>query len=54
VSNTQETDEGPAGAVADEWIGIYPPGYEERRRQRLKEKYGLDINPVKATVDGST
>jgi hypothetical protein len=32
-------------------LGIYPPGYEERRRQRLKEKYGVDINPVKATVD---
>lgn len=25
---------------------IYPPGYEERRRERLKEKYGVDINPV--------
>ncbi|KAI0122706.1 hypothetical protein F4814DRAFT_218612 [Daldinia grandis] len=28
--------------------GINPPGYEERRRQRLKEKYGVDINPVSA------
>ncbi|KAL8376782.1 hypothetical protein RB595_007754 [Gaeumannomyces hyphopodioides] len=26
--------------------GIQPPGYEERRRQRLKEKYGVEINPV--------
>ncbi len=32
-------------------IGIKPPGYEERRRQRLKEKYGVEINPVKATAD---
>ncbi|KAI1636138.1 NADH-ubiquinone oxidoreductase-like protein [Biscogniauxia mediterranea] len=31
--------------------GIYPPGYEERRRQRLKEKYGVEINPVSATVE---
>ena len=23
--------------------GIYPPGYEERRRQRIKERYGIDI-----------
>ncbi|KAI2634591.1 hypothetical protein GGS21DRAFT_539395 [Xylaria nigripes] len=28
--------------------GIKPPGYEERRRQRLKEKYGVEINPVSA------
>ncbi|KAI0895233.1 hypothetical protein F4806DRAFT_497377 [Annulohypoxylon nitens] len=27
---------------------IKPEGYEERRRQRLKEKYGVDINPVRA------
>jgi hypothetical protein len=33
--------------------GIQPPGYEERRRQRIKEKYGFEINPVKATVEGS-
>ncbi|KAF6805355.1 NADH-ubiquinone oxidoreductase subunit (Tim17/Tim22/Tim23 family protein) [Colletotrichum musicola] len=31
--------------------GIRPPGYEERRRERLKEKYGVEINPVKATVE---
>ncbi|KAF3067373.1 NADH-ubiquinone oxidoreductase 21.3 kDa subunit [Daldinia childiae] len=30
--------------------GINPPGYEERRRQRLKEKYGVDINPVSANA----
>jgi hypothetical protein len=23
--------------------GIYAPGYEERRRQRIKEKYGIDV-----------
>jgi hypothetical protein len=23
--------------------GIYAPGYEERRRQRLLEKYGIDV-----------
>ncbi|KKA26159.1 hypothetical protein TD95_003601 [Thielaviopsis punctulata] len=38
-------------AEIGEGRGIRPPGYEERRRQRLKEKYGFDINPVKATVD---
>ncbi|KAI8953304.1 hypothetical protein F4801DRAFT_576757 [Xylaria longipes] len=26
--------------------GIEPPGYEERRRERLKEKYGVEIKPV--------
>lgn len=31
--------------------GIQPPGYEERRRERLQEKYGVEINPVKATVE---
>ncbi|EXJ88530.1 hypothetical protein A1O1_05460 [Capronia coronata CBS 617.96] len=24
--------------------GIYGPGYEERRRQRIKERYGIDVN----------
>ncbi|KAI0886509.1 uncharacterized protein GGS22DRAFT_186579 [Annulohypoxylon maeteangense] len=27
---------------------IKPEGYEERRRERLKEKYGVEINPVRA------
>lgn len=41
--------------VADQvdHTGIRPPGYEERRRERIKEKYGFEIDPVKATVDGS-
>ncbi|KAI1161951.1 hypothetical protein F5B18DRAFT_413000 [Nemania serpens] len=36
--------------IADigEGRGIYPPGYEERRRDRLKEKYGVEIKPVSA------
>jgi hypothetical protein len=25
--------------------GIYAPGYEERRRQRIKENYGIDVPP---------
>ncbi|ATY63814.1 NADH-ubiquinone oxidoreductase [Cordyceps militaris] len=33
--------------------GIKPPGYEDRRRERIQEKYGFEINPVKATVEGS-
>ena len=24
-------------------IGIYGPGYEERRRERIREKYGIDV-----------
>ncbi|KAH8174815.1 Mitochondrial import inner membrane translocase subunit Tim17 family protein [Sarocladium implicatum] len=32
---------------------IRGPGYEERRRERLKEKFGVEINPVKATVEGN-
>ncbi|XXH01405.1 p48 polypeptide of DNA primase [Hypoxylon texense] len=31
--------------------GIEPPGYEERRRERLKEKYGYEIKPVSANVE---
>ncbi|KAK1965224.1 Tim17/Tim22/Tim23 family protein [Colletotrichum eremochloae] len=38
-------------AELGEGRGIRPPGYEERRRERLKEKYGVEINPVKATVE---
>ncbi|KAG5978805.1 hypothetical protein E4U55_005905 [Claviceps digitariae] len=40
-------------AEIGEGRGIEPPGYEERRRQRIKEKYGLEIKPVNATVEGS-
>ncbi|KAI1456308.1 hypothetical protein F4805DRAFT_234575 [Annulohypoxylon moriforme] len=28
--------------------GIKPEGYEERRRERLRQKYGVEINPVRA------
>ncbi|KAK4192294.1 Tim17/Tim22/Tim23/Pmp24 family-domain-containing protein [Podospora australis] len=38
-------------AEIGEGRGIRPPGYEERRRERLKEKYGIDINPVSADPD---
>jgi hypothetical protein len=24
-------------------LGIYGPGYDERRRERIKEKYGIDV-----------
>lgn len=30
--------------------GIEPPGYQERRQERLKEKYGVEINTVPATA----
>jgi len=30
-------------AEVGEGRGIYGPGYQERRRQRLKEKYGIDV-----------
>lgn len=29
-------------------IGIYAPGYEERRAQRIKEAYGIDVNQSKS------
>ncbi|KAG6063307.1 hypothetical protein E4U32_001408 [Claviceps aff. humidiphila group G2b] len=29
------------------------PGYEERRRQQIKERYNFEINPVSMSVDGS-
>ncbi|KAK3317871.1 hypothetical protein B0T19DRAFT_300562 [Cercophora scortea] len=35
-------------AEVGEGRSIRPPGYEERRRLRLKEKYGVDINTVSA------
>ncbi|KAI1756113.1 hypothetical protein F4782DRAFT_320751 [Xylaria castorea] len=39
--------------IADvgEGRGIQPLGYEERRRERLQKKYGVEIKPVLATVD---
>jgi hypothetical protein len=39
--------------IADlgEGRGIRPPGYEERRRERLKEKYGVEIKPVSALAE---
>ncbi|KAK6842764.1 hypothetical protein PG990_005301 [Apiospora arundinis] len=40
-------------AEVGEGRGIEPPGYEERRRERIKAKYGVEIDPVKCTVDGS-
>ncbi|KAH6847264.1 hypothetical protein B0I37DRAFT_354030 [Chaetomium sp. MPI-CAGE-AT-0009] len=33
--------------------GIKPPGYEERRRERLKEKYGIEIHTVSADPDAA-
>lgn len=30
---------------------IRPPGYEERRRERLKERYGFEVNTVSADPD---
>ncbi len=30
-------------AELGEGRGIYGPGYEERRRQRIKERYGIDV-----------
>ncbi|KAI3393154.1 hypothetical protein diail_4679 [Diaporthe ilicicola] len=35
-------------AEVGEGRGIEPPGYQERRRERLREKYGVEINPVSA------
>ncbi|KAI9822562.1 MAG: hypothetical protein M1827_000281 [Pycnora praestabilis] len=32
-------------AELGEGRGIYGPGYEERRRERLREKYGVDVAP---------
>ncbi|EFY89286.1 hypothetical protein J3458_018782 [Metarhizium acridum] len=40
-------------AEIGEGRGIQPPGYEERRRERIKDTYGFEVNPVKATVEGS-
>ncbi|KAF2758156.1 hypothetical protein EJ05DRAFT_510980 [Pseudovirgaria hyperparasitica] len=33
-------------AELGEGRGIYPEGYDQRRRERLKEKYGLDLEGV--------
>jgi hypothetical protein len=30
-------------AEIGEGRGIYPPGYAERRRQRIKDRYGIDV-----------
>lgn len=28
---------------ANQFIGIYGPGYEERRRERIKQRYGIEV-----------
>ncbi len=38
----------PSDDDADTEPAIHPPGYEERRRQRIKEKYGIEIKTVSA------
>ncbi|KAI1151321.1 hypothetical protein F4825DRAFT_366312 [Nemania diffusa] len=38
-------------AEIGEGRGIKPPGYEERRRERLKEKYGVEIKPVSTLAE---
>ncbi|KAI0205976.1 hypothetical protein F4808DRAFT_408494 [Astrocystis sublimbata] len=38
-------------AVLGEGRGIQPPGYEERRRERLKQTYGVEIKPVSALAN---
>lgn len=43
----------PAVTMAHSLLGIRPPGYEERRRERIKEKYGIEINPVCADPDAA-
>jgi hypothetical protein len=30
--------------------GIYGPGYEERRRQRLMDKYGVDVKAAQEST----
>ncbi|TVY45463.1 NADH-ubiquinone oxidoreductase 21.3 kDa subunit [Lachnellula subtilissima] len=35
-------------AELGEGRGIYPPGYDERRKERIKENYGIDV-PAKST-----
>ncbi|KAI1429003.1 hypothetical protein F5Y12DRAFT_782249 [Xylaria sp. FL1777] len=31
--------------------GIEPPGYEERRQERLRAKYGVEVKPVSAVAE---
>jgi hypothetical protein len=31
-------------------LGIYGPGYEERRRQRLLDKYGIDVKAAQESA----
>ena len=31
------------GTHADTLVGVYGPGYKERRRQRILENYGIDV-----------
>lgn len=29
-------------------LGIYGPGYQERRRERIKNRYGIDVSTTAA------
>ena len=33
----------PIYLLTNLFLGIYPPGYEERRKQRLLDNYGIEI-----------
>jgi hypothetical protein len=44
-------DIGETITTIGEGRGIRPTGYDERRRARIKEAYGIEIKPVKATID---
>jgi len=37
------------------YLGIYAPGYAERRAQRIKERYGMHVEvPVSSMASGET
>lgn len=31
-----------------DYIGLYGPGYAERRRERIKEEYGIEVPTTQA------
>lgn len=35
-------------------VGVYAPGYTERRAQRIKEAYGIDVTAPAPAVHAST
>ena len=45
--------ESSADILTHRTVGIYAPGYEQRRAERIKERYGIDV-PVQSPLEAAS